>query len=302
MSDGAGERVSEQGSAQAEQDDLAEDAAIAAAAAAVRSDGTAALVLDDLSVDYLPQLGSPRLTALVGLSLRLEAGEVLGIVGPTGSGKTTLTKVIGGLGGAEHDQELRLTGGTMTLLGTTVRGASRRKLERLRLHIGYLPQEAGNQLLPNLTVAENIGEPILSRDRRWDRKDLGIRVSTLMDRLHLPLGLLDRLPHELSSGQRQRVAIARSLILEPTIWVADEPTRGIDVTAWQVVPQMLREEQAARPEFTAVVTGHQLLLESDILDRVLQLERGAQVALASREDYLASGTPYASVLQSFARH
>lgn len=265
------------------------------------ADRMASLVLDDLSVDYLPKPGSPRWGALVGLDVRLAPGELLGVVGPTGAGKSTLARVLGGLAGLAGDPLLRIAGGRLVMLGTSVRQAGRRSLDRLRLHLGYLPQDAGSQLLANHTVAENIAEPILSRDRRWDRKDLGIRVATLVDRVRLPLGILDRLPHELSSGQRQRVAIARSLILEPMLWIADEPTRGIDVSSWEVVPELLRAERAARPEFAAVLTGHQLVLESDVIDRVLHLDQGAQLALQPREEYLGAGTGYAGVLHSLRR-
>src|SRR5690606_10347051 len=123
-----------------------------------------------------------------------------------------------------------ICGGSLTVFGTELRRISSRRRDRLALSVGYLAQDGAEHLDARLTVAENVAEPIYARDRRFSSREAGIAVATLIDAVRLPLGLMNRYPFELSSGQRQRVALARSLILGPRLLVADEPTRGVDVT------------------------------------------------------------------------
>ncbi len=107
----------------------------------------------------------------------------------------------------------------------------------------------------------------------------GEHAATLLDAVHLPLSMLDEMPHELSKGQRQRVAIARSLVLEPALLVADDPTAGIDVTVRSHILDVLAQLQERRA-FAALVVTADLAEVRRITDRVASCSRGASSASA----------------------
>ncbi|WP_172979610.1 ATP-binding cassette domain-containing protein [Agromyces agglutinans] len=245
------------------------------------------VVLSDLSVEYPAHGASAAHVALRGIQLRLAPGEVLGLLGSAGSGKSTLAKVISGEFLDSRVDEVRpvITGGEARVLGNAMRRMSRRKLAEHRFHVGYLPQDAAMRLPADRTVAEIVGEPILERDRHFDRKRLAARVADLVDGVRLPLSMLERYPYELSGGQRQRVAIARTLVLGPSLLVADEPTAGIDLTVRDTVAQLLTELRDGH-RFSAVVVSHDLPVLRRIADRVAVLDRGALVALGTLDEVL----------------
>ena len=177
-----------------------------------------------------------------------------------------------------------------------------RKLELLRLHVGYLPQDAATRLIPHLNVAENVAEPILSRDRKFNRRELGQRIAIMLDAVHLPLSTMTKAPWELSSGQQQRVAIARSLILEPAVWVADEPTTGIDITVRDTVAGKLIARLRAEREFSAMIISHDLSVASNLTSRVAVLCKGELVGYGPIDDVLANPIhPYVKGLQPIVR-
>jgi ABC-type glutathione transport system ATPase component len=163
---------------------------------------------------------------------------------------------------------------------------SERTRRMLTAHIGYLPQQAGSTLRPDRTVAENVAGPLFERDRAFDPRDAGRRAAELVDAVQLPLGLMDKYPYELSNGQRQRVAIARSLILEPSLWVADEPTGGVDVMVRGPVLDTLFELQADR-DFTALIVSHDAAVMSRLTDRIAVMHRGVIVGLGPVDQVLA---------------
>lgn len=254
--------------------------------------GTAgtAVRIDDLAVEYPARRPSQAHRAVDGVSLTLAADEVLGIIGESGSGKSTLARVLAGNLIAPRGAEAApvITGGDATVLGYRLRGIRRRELTRLTFDVAFLPQDAASRLAPELTVAEVIGQPILQRDKHYNRKAVGLRVATMLDAVQLPLAVLDKYPFELSGGQRQRVAIARSLVLGPKLWVADEPTAGIDVTVRSSINELiarLREEGS----FSAVLVSHDLPLLRHTTCRVAALHQGRIVGLAPIDDLLREG-------------
>lgn len=247
-----------------------------------------AVRVDDLAVEYPGRRLSAPHRALDGVDLRVGAGEVVGIVGETGSGKSTLARVLAGdlISPKGVDAAPVIVGGEATVLGHRLRGIRRRELTRLTFHVAYLPQDAASRLTPELTAADLIGEPILQRDRHFNRRALGVRVATMIDAVQLPLAVLDRFPFELSSGQRQRVAVARSLVLGPKLWIADEPTAGIDVTVRGAISALiagLREEG----DFSAVLISHDLPLLRRTTCRVAALHGGKIVGLGPIDGMLA---------------
>jgi peptide/nickel transport system ATP-binding protein len=237
-----------------------------------------------------------RTIAANGLTFDIAPGEILAVVGDTGSGKTSLARAVALEADLPHTDSPIISGGSLTVLGTPVRGISRRKRDRLRISVGYLRQEAGDFLEPRLTVGENVAEPIFSRDRHFNQDDAGQAVATLIDAVRLPLGTMNKYPHELSKGQRQRVAIARALVLEPTVLVADDPTAGIDVMVRSAILDTIVALQKERA-FSALIVTADLGEVLRVSTRVAVMHRGIIVGIGDLEDVLGNPThPYVAGL------
>jgi ABC-type glutathione transport system ATPase component len=249
--------------------------------------GDAALVAaSDLSITWPAAHGSPAFTAVRGVSLTIRTGELVGLVGETGSGKSTLARTLAGRTAHRGADGPVITGGALTVAGVPIRGMHERDRRRLTATVGYLPQQAGRRLRPDLTIAENVAEPLFERDRHFDQRVAGRRAAVLVDAVQLPLGVMARYPHELSNGQRQRVAIARSLVLEPELWIADEPIAGVDVTVRGPVLDTLLELQSDR-DFTALLVSYDAAVLLGLADRIAVLHRGVTVGLGPTREVLA---------------
>jgi len=246
------------------------------------------IAMDDLSVSYPAHGASDSFSALRGITLRVNPGEVLGVLGESGSGKSTLARVLSGTGGSAASTDVRpqITGGEATVLGLRLRGISRRKLARLTLEVGMLAQDAGQTLPATLTVGELVAEPVLERDARYQPGALSTLVATMVDAVRLPLTLLTKYPYELSSGQRQRVALARSLVLGPALLIADEPLAGVDVTVRDAVVDLIGELQRERA-FAAVVISSDLAVLRRVADRIAVLHQGVLVGLGAIDEVFA---------------
>lgn len=236
-------------------------------------DASTAIVCEDIVIDRIGHSAPTR--AIDGVTFSLPAGELMCIAGATGSGKSTL---VGALAGAT-DASIRVVGGSATVCGVSVRYPGRR-LRELTYRAGYLPQNAGALLTPQLTVQELIAEPILQRERRVNTKALAIRVAMLLDELHLPLGLASSFPYELSAGMRQRVAIARSLVLDPRVLIADEPLANLDLEVRHVVFAAITRRRKEK--------GMAALLVSN--DAAFARELGAETLMIREGHVVARGT------------
>ncbi len=174
-----------------------------------------------------------RVDALRDVSLQVREGEFLAIVGPSGSGKSTMMNIIGCLD--------RPTAGIYRLAGTPVAELDDDGLARLRSRtIGFVFQSYN--LLPRTTALDNVATPLLYQG--VGRKERVARATAALERL----GLGDRLHHEpsqLSGGQQQRVAVARAIVTDPALILADEPTGNLDSTSGQDVLAVLRDLHAA---------------------------------------------------------
>jgi len=173
-------------------------------------------VIELMDVVRVYPLPSGDVTALSGVSLRIDEGEFVAIMGPSGSGKSTLLNQIGCLD--------RPTSGDLSLAGKNTREMDDRELTDLRLSsIGYIFQKFN--LIPLLSAYENVEYPYIMKHRMND--DTG-RVRNLLARVGIDESLSAHKPPELSGGQQQRVAIARALVNDPAILLCDEPTGNLD--------------------------------------------------------------------------
>ena len=255
-----------------------------------------AVVATDISVRYR-QRGSARAAhAIDGVTFTIERGETLAVLGESGSGKSTLARILAAEADLDAHDSPRITGGELRVLGTSVRRIGERRRERLRSRIGYVPQGAGSLLLPHLTAGESIAEPIFARDRKFNQSKAGMIVATLVDAVRLPMGTMNKYPYELSAGQRQRIAIARALVLEPDLLVADDPTSGVDVTARPAIIEILHELQSDL-DFSAFVVTSNLHEVENLSRRVMIMCRGEVVGRGDIDEVLANPQhPYVETL------
>ncbi|GAA2588872.1 ABC transporter ATP-binding protein [Dactylosporangium fulvum] len=207
--------------------------------------------------------------AVQNLTLTINRGEFFGIVGETGSGKTTLGKLIVDLERADPGSLISVAGHDLS---------HRRGLEAeraLRREVQMIFQNPSGSLDPRRTIGESIAEPIRALTD-LNRAGIQKRVRKLLDDVGLPQGAEDRYPSELSGGQRQRVVIARAVAPQPSVIVADEPTSALDVSVQGQVMNLLFDLQR---EFglTYIFITHNLSLVTSVADRIGVMLRGALV-------------------------
>ncbi|SJM48887.1 ATP-binding cassette domain-containing protein [Gulosibacter sp. 10] len=245
------------------------------------------LRLRDLSISFGPRLGSDDRRVLSGVTVDLERGGILGVLGSSGSGKTALGQVLSGRAMISEDaQEWPwISGGDAMAAGIDLRRPGREDRRRLTLDIGYLAPNSGDRLRSDLTVAENIADPVLRRDRDFDRRALGRAAAMLIDAVDLELGILNRFPFELSRGQRQRVAFAQALIVEPSLLIVDEPTQGVDIFAQPALMSLLERLNRARGMSILVISNDFATVERLTSD-VLVCHRGSVIAQGGIERIL----------------
>ncbi|MGO2761183.1 MAG: ATP-binding cassette domain-containing protein [Microbacterium gubbeenense] len=236
-----------------------------------------ALRLDDLSVER--GRGSGAVRAVDGVSANVRFGGALCVSGTTGSGKSSLAAALAG----QRGPDARIVGGSATVCGISARYPGRAR-SVLTYRVGYLAQDAGPTLNPDMTVGDVIVEPIVSREPRIVRQRLEVRVSTLLDEVRLPLGASGKFPHELSAGMRQRVALARALVMDPRLLIADEPLAGIDVEVRHVVRDAIQRRRAEWGMAALVVTNDSSFAREIGADQIV-LDQGAPATWrASGED------------------
>jgi lipoprotein-releasing system ATP-binding protein len=214
------------------------------------------------------QVGATALTVLRDLDLQVEAGEMLAIVGASGVGKSTLLHVLGGLDRADA--------GSVTVGNTTLTGMPDADVVAFRnRNVGFVFQF--HHLLPEFSALENAEMPM--RIARLPLAEARPRAEELLRRV----GLGDRLTHRpgmLSGGEQQRVAVARALVMKPSLLLADEPTGDLDETTADTLHALLREMHEAYG-LTSVIATHNFRLAA-ACDRILRLEGGqARVSAAS---------------------
>jgi ABC-type lipoprotein export system ATPase subunit len=214
------------------------------------------LSLQDVSKDY--QTYGQRVQAVQGLSLNVERGELVALVGRSGCGKSTLLNLAGAMDFP--------TSGRVLLDGVSTSALKDAELTRLRREkVGFIFQSF--QLLHTLTVFENVELPLLLAGKTNVREAARERLAWVELE-----GLGERFPHQLSGGQMQRAAIARALIHSPTLLLADEPTGNLDTTTGNVILELLR--RLTREKNTATVVATHSLEAAALADTVVRLRDG----------------------------
>jgi peptide/nickel transport system ATP-binding protein len=237
--------------------------------------GTAALLLENVSIDYPKRGRVPAFRAVAEASLSIQPGEIVGLVGESGSGKTTIARAIVGL--------VPIAEGTLRVAGQEMVGVDQKQLRAVRRKLGIVFQDPGSSLNPRWPVGQSIGEPLELAGR--DRKEISGRVTELLDMVELPRDFRNRYPHELSGGQRQRIGIARALALDPTVLVADEPTSALDVSVQARVLELLQQIQKEK-QFATLFVTHDLAVVDLLADRIVVMQHGRIVEQGSKEQIL----------------
>jgi peptide/nickel transport system ATP-binding protein len=231
-----------------------------------------------------PLVAAKRIVAADGISLQVQSGGVLGIVGESGCGKSTLAKIVLGL--------IEPTAGDVLIDGRRLSSLDRR--ERARL-VQPVFQDPYSSLNPRRRIRDIVALPLVAQGRT-DNTQLRREVDTILERVGLDPAMGDRLPAQLSGGQRQRVAIARALLPRPRIVVCDEPTSALDVSVQAQILNLLAE---LRRDFglTYLFISHNLAVVEHIASEVAVMYLGRIVEQnATQALFHAPRHPYTQAL------
>lgn len=232
------------------------------------------LKVDDLKLyyDFAGPFGFGKtyLKAVDGVSFDLKEGEILGIVGESGCGKSSLARAI-----------IRLvepTAGKVEIEGKNFLELSGAELRRARAQVQMIFQDPYGSLDPRMTVLDILSEP-LEAHHKFSSAEKDKRASEILERVGLSSRHLNKYPHEFSGGQRQRVAIARALILKPKVIIADEPVSSLDVSVQAQILNLLKEIQQEM-NLSMIFISHNLAVVRYLVSRVAVMYLGKIVELS----------------------
>jgi phospholipid/cholesterol/gamma-HCH transport system ATP-binding protein len=218
-----------------------------------------------------------ELEVLKGVDLDLYREENLVVLGRSGTGKSVLIKIMVGL--------LQQDSGSMEVLGKEISKLGVRELNEMRLKIGFSFQNSA--LYDSMTVRENMEFPLVRNIKNLTKKEINIRVEELLEAVGLPQ-TINQMPSELSGGQKKRIGVARTLVLNPEIMLYDEPTAGLDPITCVDINNLINEVRE-RYKTTSIVITHDLSCAKQTGDRMAVLLEGQFGALGTFEEVF----PYA---------
>jgi peptide/nickel transport system ATP-binding protein len=228
--------------------------------------------------------------AVDGVSLDIRRGEVLGLVGESGSGKTTLGRALLGL--------VRATSGNIELEGRNLTRLPERQLRSVRRQMQVVFQDPHASLNPAMTIGEAVGHPLRIHGLERDRRQLRLRVIEVLERCGLAPGadFLDKYPSDLSGGQKQRAVIARAIILNPLLLVADEPVSMLDMSVRARVLELMLSLQRDF-DLTYLYITHDLATARFVCDRIAIMYLGRIVEVGPADAIYADPKhPYTQAL------
>jgi oligopeptide/dipeptide ABC transporter ATP-binding protein len=255
------------------------------------SDRSVVLDVQNLKVYYETPTGDVR--AVDDVSFKIEQGEIVGLVGESGCGKTTTAMAILRL----VQPPGRIVGGKMLLDGTDIVTLNDAELRDIRWRkMALVPQGAMNSLNPVMRIHTQLGDAIVTHQPNISASELKERLLALLNMVGLPSRIYSMYPHELSGGMKQRVCIAMAVALNPSLIIADEPTSALDVVVQRVVAQNLLDIKE-RLGVSMVVIGHDMGLMAQLADRIAVMYAGHMVELAPvRQIYAQPMHPYTQLL------
>jgi len=233
------------------------------------------------------QVGSVR--AVDGVTLTLHRGEILGLVGESGCGKSTLGRTI--------LQLIPPTGGAVILAGKNLADLHGGELREARADFQMIFQDPYASLNPRMTVFDTLAEAIAAH-KKVPPAEMPARVAALMDKVGLSRRFVKKYPHEFAGGQRQRIAIARALAVEPKLIVADEPVSALDVSIQAQIINLLAK-LSREMQLTLIFISHDLSVVKHISDRIAVMYLGKIVELGPATDTFETPLhPYTKALVS----
>jgi oligopeptide/dipeptide ABC transporter ATP-binding protein len=252
-----------------------------------------ALEVKDLFVHYKTPEGD--VIAVNGVTFKVYRGELLGLVGESGCGKTTAAmgvlrlvqppgRIVGG--------DVLIHNGAINVTKLDAKG-----LRKVRWsEIALVPQGAMNSLNPTMRIRDQIRDAIETHEGRQPRKEIKDRILNLLSLVGLPSRVYSMFPHELSGGMKQRVCIAMAIALDPALVIADEPTSALDVIVQRVVAQTLLDIKK-RLGVSVIMIGHDMGLMGQMADRIAVMYAGNIVEIASSRIVLKKPLhPYTQLL------
>jgi peptide/nickel transport system ATP-binding protein len=255
----------------------------------------AILEVEDLRLHYLTRLGK-RVQAVDGVSFQLQPGEILGIAGESGCGKTTLVSGLMGL----LMPPLHLTSGAVRIAGRDILRLPPAEVRRsvLGRDIAMIPQGALNSLNPTRKIRDLATDVILAHDEGADRRAIQERLRERFTRIGLEAdAVLNAYPVQLPAGMKQRVVIGISTLLNPRIVIADEPSSALDVSSQKAVIQLLFNLLDEGIVSSMVFITHELPLLRHVAGRIAVMYAGQIVEIGTTEQVIFDGRqPYTRAL------
>lgn len=228
--------------------------------------------------------------AVDGVSFKLYEGETLGLVGESGCGKSTLGRAIIRL----HEP----TEGEVIFKGENVLAKSRKEMRKLREDMQFIFQDPYSSLNPRMNIYNILSEPLVAHKYYKKGDELKEHVLKLMESCGLPPYYCYRYPHQFSGGQRQRIGIARSLALEPSFIICDEPVSALDVSIQSQILNLMMDMQEQKG-ISYIFISHDLSVVKHLSDRVGVMYLGSLVELADKDEiYNNPQHPYTKALMA----